>query len=315
MSLRGPLLTISNLYQLQRAVKGIRVVSTLSPLAAAFNTKPTRKFNFSLHRDDVGLFQIPELRDYSGFYLLQQRVQHEVESLVEEATSPNRQRKIVQIFDQLSDSLCKVADMADFIRYAHPQKSYAEAAEEACINLSRLVEKLNTNTDIHRVLKDVLENGDVVPTDSVDRRVAELFMFDFEQSGIHLDDKTRKKFVELNESIFMLGTYFMRGTQQSTAVPREQLPSNIRNCFSVDGDNVTVTGLFSDHYSDVVREAAFKIFLYPDKHQLELLDSLLDVRSQLAQLVGFSTYSDRAIRGTLAGTSEQYEFFRNLAES
>ena len=58
-----------------------------------------------------GLFGIPELRDPSGFYLLQNYAEQEVESFVEEAFSPNRKRKMVQIFDDMSDSLCKVADM------------------------------------------------------------------------------------------------------------------------------------------------------------------------------------------------------------
>lgn len=37
------------------------------------------------------------------------------------------------------------------------------------------------------MLKHIIENGDVIPTDDLDKRLAELFMFDFEQSGIHLD--------------------------------------------------------------------------------------------------------------------------------
>ena len=58
-----------------------------------------------------GLFQIPELKDYTGFYLLQQSAQFEAEDLVTEATSENRTRKLVKVFDQLSDCLCRVADM------------------------------------------------------------------------------------------------------------------------------------------------------------------------------------------------------------
>ena len=48
--------------------------------------------------------------------------------------------------------------------------------------------RLNTNVPIYKALKDVVENGDKAATDAVDRRVAELFLFDFEQSGIHLEE-------------------------------------------------------------------------------------------------------------------------------
>jgi intermediate peptidase len=41
-----------------------------------------------------------------------------------------------------------------------------------------------------------LEHGDTVPTDEMDQRVAELFMFDFEQSGIHLNENKVSKVSE-----------------------------------------------------------------------------------------------------------------------
>lgn len=52
-----------------------------------------------------------------------------------------RKRKIVDIFDDLSDSLCRVADLAEFVRLAHPQPVFANAAEDACIAVSSIVEK------------------------------------------------------------------------------------------------------------------------------------------------------------------------------
>ena len=48
--------------------------------------------------------------------------------------------------------------------------------------------RLNTNTAIHEALTAVIKNGDPFDTDAIDERVAELFMFDFEQSGIHLSE-------------------------------------------------------------------------------------------------------------------------------
>lgn len=48
---------------------------------------------------------------------------------------------MVDIFDELSDTLCQVADLAEFVRIAHPQPHFASAAEEACISVSGVVEK------------------------------------------------------------------------------------------------------------------------------------------------------------------------------
>lgn len=57
------------------------------------------------------MFGIPELNDFYGFYVLKEKAISDSLKLVSEATQPGRQRKMVQIFDELSDALCKVADM------------------------------------------------------------------------------------------------------------------------------------------------------------------------------------------------------------
>lgn len=292
-----------------------RLVSTWSPLGSAFNELPKTSLNFRF-RNKIGLFGIPQLVHDSGFHLLQENVQNETDKLIKEATSPARNRKIVEIFDELSDCICRVADMADFIRVAHPQKPYTQMAEETCIALTSLVEKLNTNIEIHKALKHVLENDDIIPMDSVERRVAELFMFDFEQSGIHLDEKKRQKFVELNESIMMLSNFFMQGTQNNVAIPKDSLPEEIRQCFSVAGDTIAVTGLFSDHYSDKIREAAYRTYLHPNSHQEELLSNLLKARRALAKLVGFPNFTSRGLKGTLGETPENVmNFLISLADN
>ncbi|KAH9505407.1 hypothetical protein Btru_057187 [Bulinus truncatus] len=287
-------------------------VSTWSPFAAAFNTKPQKKFSLKLTRENAGLFGIPQLKDHTGFYLLKQNVENRVGQLIEEATSKKRKLKMVMIFDELSDTLCRVADMADFVRVSHPDHHFAQAAEETCVALSSLVERLNTNTSLHKALQTVLAEGDAFPTDDVDKRVTELFMFDFEQSGIHLTEAQKEEFVKLNEQIHMLGTFFQRGSQTPVGIPKTHLPEQLRHVFGLDGDNILVTGLFSDHYSSAVREAAYKIFLYPDQHQADILQSLLAARNKLARLVGFETFSHRANRGTMIDSPDKIIQFLNL---
>ena len=289
-----------------------KYVSTKSALGIAFDTKQNPKFNFNIGKKNAGLFCIPELTNANGFYELQEQVSSDTERLVGEVTRPGRERKVVQAFDELSDALCRVADMADFVRVSHPDKSYARAAEDACVNVGALVEKLNVNVDLYKALDNVVKHGDQFPEDDVDKRVAELFLFDFEQSGIHLEERKRQKFVEINEEILMTGHVFMQNCSTPVTVRSNQVPPSTHMWFDSEGDYLSVTGLFSDNQSDVVREAAYKIFLHENKNQSEVLDKLLNARYQLAQLVGFQTYGHRALRGTMAETPENVSDFLNM---
>ena len=112
------------LSRLSLRVSSARHVGSVGALAAAFNCKQSVQFNFNWlqgrSQTQTGLFGIPELRDSRGWEVLQDRCIRNCESLVEEVTSPTRARNVAVIFDDLSDELCRVADMAEFVRLAHP---------------------------------------------------------------------------------------------------------------------------------------------------------------------------------------------------
>ena len=251
-------------------------------------------------KKNVGLFGIPELADDVGFHTLLKNTQTRAEALVKEACDPDRKRKLVQVFDELSDTLYRVAGIANFVRIAHPDQRYAQAAEDAYVSVSAIGEKLNTNVDIHAALRHALDHGEKFPVDDVD--VPAL-------SGIHLEEKKREKFVKLNEQILMLGIDFQQRCQQPRSINKNQLPEHLRYLFTLDGDNVILSGLYSDHHSGMVREAAYKIYLYPDEQQNQLLESVLAARNELAELVGFPTYTHRALQGTLGETPENVTSF------
>lgn len=184
--------------------------------------------------------------------MLQENVTHRCDELVEEIISPNRQRKIVEAFDELSDTLCKVADMTEFVRLTHPSSVYSQAAEEACFNICKIVEKyvdsmkpysrtfliicffflcflrLNTHKELYETLKRAWLKGDSIPMDEVDKHVVELFLFDFEQSGIHLDEKARQQVVYLNDCILRLGQRFMAGALTPRTVSGKSLPDSVK---------------------------------------------------------------------------------------
>lgn len=252
---------------------------------------------------------MPELSSFEGFYLLKDNVANKTEALINEAISSNRQRKMVQIFDELSDSLCKVADLSEFIRIAHPQSKFAQAAEDACISISGIVESLNTHKELYTALNKVVQHGDIVQTSEVDKHLAKLFLFDFEQCGIHLKEHERQKVVRLNDYILQLGQKFMHGAVQPTAFAKGQVPESIRNYFTTEGDHVLVSGLYTNASSAQAREAAYRLFLYPTARQEELLSDLLKCRDALAKTCGFNTYAHRALNASTVECPEMVREF------
>nr|CAI5828877.1 unnamed protein product [Callosobruchus analis] len=272
-------------------------VSIWSPLAEAFNGRPMQKLQ--LRKRNTGLFDISELVSYDSFYMLQDKCIFKTEKLIDEALSSNRKRKMVEIFDDMSDCLCQVADLAEFIRLAHPESNYRNAAESACISVSGIVEKLNTNIKLYDALKHAVEQGDIVPYTETDKLVGELFLLDFEQCGIHLPEDERNRVVTLTNMILNLGQQFVAGTSTPRLVKKSQLPSTLRNVFSSDGDTILITGLYTDSVDAVAREMAYRIFLHPDVTQDKNLNQLLQARDELAKVCGFNTYSERALRGSI----------------
>ena len=287
-----------------------------SKLGKSFNLKPKESVLKNIGRSNVGLFNIPQLKDNTGFYLLKENVIQETENLVEEICSKDRRRKLVKVFDNLSDSLCRVADMADFVRVAHNDPSFRKSAEDVCMVVSSLVETLNTNQEIYKSLQNVVYNGDIFGSDEIDKRVADLFLFDFQLSGIHLDEIKRKKFVELNQNILLIGSLFMENCYKPSETPIEKVPEHLQNIFARNGRHLRVNGLHSDNSYSEVREAGYKLYLYPDEQQANRLNMLLEGRHKMSQLAGFETYAHRALKGTLLeNPAHVLQFLEILNES
>ncbi|XP_030599761.1 mitochondrial intermediate peptidase [Archocentrus centrarchus] len=286
-------------------------LTTWSPVGAAFNARPHRKLD--LFEKNVGLFGVPELSCPAGFQVATENALKNTERLVEKACSWSPGVQTVQCFDQLSDELCKVADLADFIKVAHPDPSFREAAEKTCIEIGTVVEKLNTNVELCKSLKNLLDNPDIVAQlDPDTKRVAELFMFDFEISGIHLDDKLRKEAVGLHVKLLDLNNEFLVGSHMPNRIAKSAIPEHLHLHFAAEGSFIQIGAMHADSPSDLVREIAYRVYLYPNAELMGCLEELLKCRYKLATLVGYESYGHRALKGTMAKTPETVMSFLQL---
>lgn len=67
-----------------------------------------------------------------------------------------------------------------------------------------ILDRLNTHRELYDSLKQVTSNGDIQETSAIDDHVAKLFLFDFEQCGIHLPERQRRRVVDLNDRILQV---------------------------------------------------------------------------------------------------------------
>ncbi|KAF3847972.1 hypothetical protein F7725_021000 [Dissostichus mawsoni] len=244
-----------------------RKVTTWSPVGAAFNAKPQRRPN--LVEKNVAATETA-LRN--------------TRRLVDKVISGPSGVETVESFDQLSDELCKVADLADFVKVAHPDPAFREAAEKSCIEIGTLLENPDTVSQL----------------DPDSRRVAELFMFDFEISGIHLDEKLRKEAVALHVKLLDLNNEFLVNSHQPNRIARSAIPEHLHLHFASEGSFIQV------------REIAYRIYLYPNADLMKCLEELLKCRYKMAKLVGYESYAHRALKGTMAKTPETVMSFLQL---
>jgi len=276
-------------------------VHSLGPLANAFD-KPGLNVE---HPDEygVGLFGIAELTKSDGFYELKEQVLSNAKHLVSEAVSRSPSQGVVAIFDNLSNELCKVADLAEFTRLTHPDVDFTGAAEQTSFEIGSYVEKLNTNFSLYKALDDSLKaNKDNM--DSITRKVAELLLFDFEQSGIHLDKNRKEIAVGLHEAVIVLGARFAESSQMARRVPIGTWPTNVSIPYKIDGDHLLADATYCDSDNERVRELCHKAYFHPCADQQSLLENLFHARFQLASLLGFETFSHRTLKGTTASTHD-----------
>lgn len=180
-----------------------------------------------------GLFGKKDLGSFEGFYKLKQDAESKVRDLIKEALEPEtvNKRRLVEIFDDISNELCCVADLAEFVRTSHPDINYRQAADLTFGQISQIVEKLNTNSELYIKLKE--SNDPNSPSfnklDDCDKRVCNLFLADFEQSGIHLDTVTRNKFVSLNDQLVNILMKFQINSQTPSTLNTNEIDSKFKS--------------------------------------------------------------------------------------
>ena len=104
------------------------------------------------------------------------------------------------------------------------------------------VEKFNTDRGLYDALRNVsLDKSDSFPQTDVDRHVSKLFLLDFQQCGIHLDEASRDRVVALNDQILQLGQAFSANSFVPTSINTAAVPKHLHSHFPVQGNQLVIS--------------------------------------------------------------------------
>ncbi|KAI4138094.1 MAG: hypothetical protein L6R39_006967, partial [Caloplaca ligustica] len=267
-----------------------------------------------------GLFQNRYLTKPEGFIDFARTTAKTCQRLVTrvvESSTVQEQRLIPKILDRLSDSLCRVLDMADFVRSTHPDVGFQESSSEAWSMLYEFMNVLNTTPELKIRLENALDDPNVgAAWTEEEKMVARILLKDFSRSAIDEDDEKRQAFVELSTRISQLGTQFIREMRPETfriALSSRQLkgvdPLVLQNASRrhLAGISIPTTGPVAFTALRSMKDETARRDLYiamktSPKAQINLLHNFLRTRATVANLAGYRSYAEMNLTDKLAKT-------------
>lgn len=299
------------------------------------------KFFNKFHKKDVvGLFKNEclsspgALIDFSKDSLV---ISKKLVSDMLDIHNENDKLTYIKKLDQLSDILCRVIDVAEFIRNGHPEQAWTDAAQQVHEICYEYMNQLNTNVELYTTLKDILEDKTITSKLTEEEiKVGEYLKEDFEKSGIHMDNESRNQFVNLTQEISLIGANYSNGINsldsywcavekyefekiQNLAlqndilryqlkVPQEMKKANPNSVFIPLADYIPYS-ILSDCSYEPIRRKVWIAYHNSSKDQIQLLNAFVKYRAVLAKMLGFDSYAHHQLQYKMAKTPENVMAF------
>ncbi|KAI1341532.1 peptidase family M3 [Xylariaceae sp. FL0016] len=275
---------------------------------------------------NVGLFRNKYLTSPQGFATFAQVTIARASKVVDKvlaASTVGEYKALVRDLDRLSDLLCRVLDVSDFVRITHPDPKIQEAATEAWSSVYMYMNQLNTSTGLSDQLEKALANADVTASwNEEEYTVAKLLYQDFKKSAIHLPQEYRDAFVDVSQTISELGSSFMEDMEPAQSYL--DFPSSKfqgmdpvmaqrmvrRGTLRLPTMSPEATVALRNVHDEDTRKAIYHATRTASARSIKTLEAMLKSRAMLAKVSGFSSYGEMALQDKMmAKTPESVHQF------
>lgn len=231
-------------------------------------------------------------------------------------------RAMAKDLDRLSDLLCRVIDLSDFMRANHPDPRIQEAATQAYALMFEYMNVLNTTTHLYDQLKKALSMPEVTShwTEG-EMMVAQILLKDFTNSAIHMPPAERQRFVSLSSEISQIGSDFVNGAEPAVShvvLNKSRVqgmdPVLVQQLQRWNRISVPSTGMAPKLALRMIHDSEARKEIYlatrtSSKRQIRRLEELLAKRAELAKLAGYPSFAHMALSDKMAKTPEAVSNF------
>ncbi|KAI8720916.1 Mitochondrial intermediate peptidase [Fusarium sp. LHS14.1] len=288
-------------------------------LRSLFDAPTSRSFpKFSLKKSQ-GLFKNRYLTSPDGFLRFAKANLERATKIVHRvlnASSVQEYQAVVRDLDRLSDLLCRVLDLSDFVRMTHPDPRFQDAAANAWALAYQYMNQLNTMTGLSDQLSQALAMPEVTKVWSEEEKtVAEQLKLDFMKSAVNLPKASRDRFVDLSSRISEIGSAFVQGMQperKKITLPAHKfygLYPGLAATLKVRSE-ITLPTLGSEAaaalQSVIDEDTRKEIYLAQrtaSRETIQYLEAMLRLRGELAELAGFESYGHMALKDRMMAKS------------
>ncbi|TLD04565.1 hypothetical protein E2P81_ATG10553, partial [Venturia nashicola] len=269
---------------------------------------------------NAGLFQNRYLTRPEGFQEFADVTLQKCRKLVAAVLGYSTQeeyKRVARDLDRLSDLLCRVIDLSDFVRSVHPDRRVQMAATQAYSLMFEYMNVLNTTPGLEAQLKKAAAIPEVWESWSEEEKtVANILMKDFSKSAIELPEDKRQAFVDISNDVVQVGTEFVEAMAPETPMLRfasSKLkgmdPLVVRQLTKWGTANIPTAGMPAMLALRTVEDADTRREIYmanrtSAKDQIERLEQMLTKRAELAQLSGYESHAHMALSDKMAKTPE-----------
>ncbi|KAI9670328.1 MAG: Mitochondrial intermediate peptidase [Alyxoria varia] len=293
------------------------------------NQKVWRDFSIKsatgLQTKRAGLLQNRFLTDPDGFQTFAQDALEKCQRIVRRicgAESVEGYKDVVRDLDGLSDQLCRVIDLVEFIRNVHPDPKIQRAASTAHSEMFQYMNVLNTNQKLHDQLRQAMSMPEVTGSWSEEEKVtAQTLLKDFTHSAISGPEKKRQRFVELSMDIAQTGQdmlELMEPKSRFTQFPSSRLkpmdPTVVKRLTRLGTSSIPTSGSAARLALRTVEDPEVRRELYmahrtASKPTIERVERLVQARAEIASLSGHHSFGQLTLSDKMAKTPQAVHTF------